>query len=168
MKRLRQQLSMAEYEALYNRGNRKLRPVLIGPIWSRNPLTGVNKKEEEQEDSKDEIPSQKAFYSTVVGEDKENDKVAASTEAATTEGGEGNEESRRQAISEAELVLNGEILSSFSIYVWPEVVIPVSTFVKRPQAQQVERESKKFPPSGKLFLFILCADLIGYLEVSRI
>uniref|UniRef100_A0A0R3SC65 Chromatin assembly factor 1 subunit A n=1 Tax=Hymenolepis diminuta TaxID=6216 RepID=A0A0R3SC65_HYMDI len=150
MKRLRQQLAMAEYEALYNRGNRKLRPLLIGPIWLQNPLSGITKEGEETAEQV-AILNRKAYYDTVMGEDKENDKPAT---VAFEEGGD-NEEGKKVVITEKELAFNWEVLSNFTVYLWPEVSVPVSIPMNSVQSQPVEREKKKFPPSALPYLIRL-------------
>lgn len=40
-KRLRQRLSLAEYETAHRRGLQKLQPLLLGPIWYRDPIGGL-------------------------------------------------------------------------------------------------------------------------------
>nr|CDS25371.2 chromatin assembly factor 1 subunit A B [Hymenolepis microstoma] len=147
MKRLRQQLAMVEHEALYNRGNRKLRPLLIGPIWSRNPLSEITKREEETAEQV-AISTQKAYYDTVVGEDKENDKTTANVI-------EEDEEEKRVILTEKELAFNQEVLGNFAVYLWPKVSVPVSILIKPVQGQMVERAKKRFPPSALPYLIRL-------------
>lgn len=62
MKNLRQQLSLAEYEAVHRRGSSKLHAVLIGPIWLQNPLIGITNGFKETSNA-------------VAGDDKENYKT---------------------------------------------------------------------------------------------
>uniref|UniRef100_A0A183SG68 Chromatin assembly factor 1 subunit A n=1 Tax=Schistocephalus solidus TaxID=70667 RepID=A0A183SG68_SCHSO len=60
MKKLRQRLSLAEYEMAHKRGLQRLRSLLLGPLWSRDPLDlaepgdGVNVGE--LEDNKENLP----------------------------------------------------------------------------------------------------------------
>lgn len=42
MKKLRQRLSLAEYETAHRRGLQKLKPLLLGPVWIRDPLHGLH------------------------------------------------------------------------------------------------------------------------------
>lgn len=61
MKRLRQRLSLAEYEAAHSRSLHKLKPLLLGPVWTRNPLEALRPAE---------LPPKVTGY--VSDDDKEN------------------------------------------------------------------------------------------------
>ncbi|VDD81839.1 unnamed protein product [Mesocestoides corti] len=64
MKKLRQRLSLAEYETAHRRGLHKLKPLLLGPIWAKNPLGAL------QETSANE------WVTHEMDENKENISVA--------------------------------------------------------------------------------------------
>ncbi|VDN13821.1 unnamed protein product [Dibothriocephalus latus] len=55
MKKLRQRLSLAEYETAHKRGLQKLRSLLFGPYWSRDPLDLVEPGNEGPEDNKENL-----------------------------------------------------------------------------------------------------------------
>lgn len=45
MKRLRQRLSLAEYETAHSRSMHKLKPLLLGPVWMRDPMESLRSME---------------------------------------------------------------------------------------------------------------------------
>ncbi|KAL5965800.1 Chromatin assembly factor 1 subunit FSM [Taenia solium] len=108
MKRLRQRLSLAEYEAAHSRSLHKLKPLLLGPVWARNPLEALRSTE---------VPPKATGY--VSDDDKEN-----CTPPSTSNGGKLG--STTWALpSKEEFQVMGTGLCTYRVHLWPGTVLPI-------------------------------------------
>ncbi|BHF75119.1 Chromatin assembly factor 1, subunit A [Sparganum proliferum] len=132
MKKLRQRLSLAEYETAHKRGLQRLRSLLLGPLWSRDPLElaepgdGVNV--EGPEDNKENLALQ--------------DGAAATAGASSSASGVGHR-------------LMQSVLSAHRMHFWDEqipIVPKMSAPLSASSSRVLGKMKKSFPDEAIPYL----------------
>ncbi|KAL5106069.1 Chromatin assembly factor 1 subunit FSM [Taenia crassiceps] len=133
MKRLRQRLSLAEYEAAHSRSLHKLKPLLLGPVWTRNPLEALGSGE---------VPPKATGYAS--DDDKENRTTWALP-------------------SKEDIQFMGTGLRTYMVHLWSGTVLPIvpqtdptpDTPSGANKPCSTERSKKRFPTEAVPYLIRL-------------
>ncbi|VDM30280.1 unnamed protein product [Hydatigera taeniaeformis] len=146
MKRLRQRLSLAEYEAAHSRSLHKLKPLLLGPVWTRDPLEALRSAE---------VPYKPVCFAT--DDDKENRFPLSASDSAKLRA------ANWALSSKEEIQFTGAGLCIYRAHLWPGAILPIVPLTGSTtdissggnKSSSMERSKKRFPTEAIPYLIRL-------------